>query len=286
EEALDDEPKPELELEGEAIDDALSAVGNFADLASPYLVGHSAGVADLAEAAAPQRRFSEVDVTAAYRAALVHDVGRVAAPVRIWQKEGPLSADDWERVRLHAYHSERILARSPFLARTRLHRKPPPRASRRIGLPPGRACPGPLAVGAGLAACDSYHAMTEPRPHRGPRAPAQAADLLMEEAQAGRLDVDAVAAVIEAAGRPKPRLDRPAGLTDREVQVVGLLARGCQTKQIARTLGISAKTTDRHVQNAYGKIGVSTRAGAALFAMEHGLATWGELPMGSPRADP
>jgi len=286
EEVLDAEPEPRLELEGEAIDDALAAVGNFADLASPYLVGHSAGVANLARAAAVQCRFSEVDVTAAYRAALVHDVGRVAVPVRIWQKAVPLSADDWERVRLHAYHSERILTRSVLLAGlasigSRHHERLDGSGYHR-GVPAAALSPLERL----LAACDAYHAMTEPRPHRAPRAPEHAAKLLMGEAQAGRLDVDAVAGVVQAAGHPKPRLDRPAGLTDREVQVVGLLARGYQTKQIARALGISAKTADRHVQNAYGKIGVSTRAAAALFAMEHGLATWGELPMGSPRADP
>ena len=60
---------------------------------------------------------------------------------------------------------------------------------------------------------------------------------------------------------------------------MGLLARGLQTKQIARALGISTKTADRHVQNAYAKIGVSTRAAATVFAMQHGLAAWGELPM-------
>jgi DNA-binding NarL/FixJ family response regulator len=69
-------------------------------------------------------------------------------------------------------------------------------------------------------------------------------------------------------------------LTAREAEVVGLIARGLQTKQVARALGISAKTADRHVQNAYRKMGVSTRAAAALFAMQHGLTTWGELPMG------
>jgi DNA-binding CsgD family transcriptional regulator len=76
-------------------------------------------------------------------------------------------------------------------------------------------------------------------------------------------------------------MKRPAGLTEREAEVVGLVARGLQTKQVARALGISPKTADRHIQNAYAKIGVSTRAAAALFAMQHGLATWGELPMGS-----
>jgi DNA-binding CsgD family transcriptional regulator len=87
--------------------------------------------------------------------------------------------------------------------------------------------------------------------------------------------------VLEAGGHRAPPIERPAGLTEREAEVVGLVARGLQTKQVARALGISPKTADRHIQNAYAKIGVSTRAAAALFAMQHGLATWGELPMGS-----
>ena len=77
--------------------------------------------------------------------------------------------------------------------------------------------------------------------------------------------------MLEAAGQPTPRIERPARLTQRETDVIGLLARGLQTKQIARALGISAKTADNHIQNAYSKIGVSTRAAAALFAMQHGL---------------
>jgi DNA-binding NarL/FixJ family response regulator len=88
--------------------------------------------------------------------------------------------------------------------------------------------------------------------------------------------------VLEASGERVPRIERPAGLTEREAEVVGLLARGLQTKQVARALGISVKTADRHVQNAYGKIGVSTRAAATLFAMEHGLTAWGELPIARP----
>ena len=121
--------------------------------------------------------------------------------------------------------------------------------------------------------------MTEPRPHREPIDPARAAAALAQEASAGRLDAEAVAAVIEAAGQRVPRIERPAGLTVREAEVVGLLARGLYTKQVAQALGISVKTADRHVQNAYRKIGVSTRAAATLFAMEHGLVAWGELPI-------
>ena len=103
--------------------------------------------------------------------------------------------------------------------------------------------------------------------------------MLGDRVRSGRLDGDAVAAVLEAAGQEVPPLPRPAGLTDREAEVVVLLARGLQTKHVARRLGISAKTADRHLQNAYAKSGVSTRAALALFAMQHGLLTWGELPM-------
>jgi HD-GYP domain-containing protein (c-di-GMP phosphodiesterase class II) len=213
------------------------------------------------------------------RAAYVHDVGRVAVPVAIWQKPGPLTPDEWERVRLHAYHSERVLARSPFLAAlspvaTSHHERLDGSGYHRGTTAPGLRLPARL-----LAAADAYHAMTEPRPHREPLAPEEAAETLSQEARDGRLDADAVVAVIEAAGHPTPRIERPARLTEREAEVVGLLARGLQTKQVARALGISVKTADRHIQNAYGKIGVSTRAAATLFAAQHGLAGWGELPI-------
>jgi HD-GYP domain-containing protein (c-di-GMP phosphodiesterase class II) len=279
-EALDAEPEPRLTLEDDSIDRALHAMGEFADLVTPFFVGHSAGVAELAAAAARCCGLDAIDVTTVLRAALVHDVGRVAIPAGIWLKPGPLTADEWERVRLHAYHTERVLTHSPFLATLA-----PVATAHHERLDGSGYHRGATALALGLparllAAADAYHAMTEPRPHREPLPPARAAETLGDEARAGRLDANAVGAVIETAGQRVPRLERPAGLTEREVEVVVLLARGLQTKQIAHTLGISPKTADRHVQNAYAKIGVSTRAAAALFAMQHGLAMWGELPIG------
>ena len=274
------EPAPGLDLDGEAIDRALAAMGDFADLASPYLVGHSAGVAQMAGAAAERCRAHGVDPVGVRRAAFVHDLGRVAIPLRIWHKPGPLAPDEWERVRLHAYHSERVLSHSPSLAALASVASAHHERLDGSGYHRGAAAAAlPLAARL-LAAADAYCAMTEPRPHRAALSAAEAAATLGHEASAGRLDVTAVTAVLEAAGQPVPRMERPAGLTEREAEVLGLLARGLQTKQVARALGISAKTTDRHIQNAYGKIGVSTRAAAALFAMEHGLAAWGELPIG------
>ena len=271
-ETLAREPRPHTFLKGESIDTALAAMGHFSDLVSPYFVGHSTGVAVLAMNAARRCRFDIADVTTIRRAALVHDIGRVAVPARIWQQRGPLTPDDWEKVRLHPYQTERILHRSAFLAA--LAAVSPVRTTnaatgRAITVEPPLAGLTPLARL--LAAADAYQTKIEPRPHREPLTPAQAAEALTGEVHAGRLDAFAVRAVLEAAGQRTPRIERPAGLTQRETEVIGLLARGLQTKQIARVLGISVKTADNHIQNVYGKIGVSTRAAAALFAMQHGL---------------
>ncbi|MPZ73740.1 MAG: HD domain-containing protein [Nitriliruptorales bacterium] len=275
------EPRPWLILEGEAIERALAAIGDFVDLISPWLTGHSSGVARLAVAAAERCDFSRSDVALVGQAALVHDLGRVAVHPRVWQKPGPLSADEWEQVRLHAYHTERVLDRPPFLAplskvacahHERLdgsgyHRN----ATARSLTPAARL----------LATADAFSAMTEPRPHRSAFMAEEAAEILSGEADSGRHDPDLLVGVLEAAGQPALRVQRPAGLTEREAEVIRLVARGLQTKQVARRLAISAKTADTHIQNAYRKMGVSTRAAATLYAMEHGLVSSGELPISS-----
>jgi len=109
------EPKPWLTLQGKEIDQALAAMGDFADLLSPFHSGHSAGVAKLAVSAAERCRFDRADVERVRRAAYLHDLGRVAVSPRVWLKPGLLSASEWEEVRLHPYYTERVLSRSPFL---------------------------------------------------------------------------------------------------------------------------------------------------------------------------
>src|SRR5690606_6403403 len=124
-----------------------------------------------------------------------------------------------------------------------------------------------------LAAADALHAMGEHRPHRPALGAAEAARLLQDEADAGRFGRAEVDAVLEAAGQPRrpPNVARPAGLTEREVDVLRLIARGHTNREVAALLGISAKTVGHHVEHLYAKAGVGTRAGATLFAMEHGL---------------
>ena len=272
------EPKPWLTLQGDQIDRALAAIGDFADLLSPFHSGHSAGVAKLAASAAELMGFDPADVERTRRAAHLHDLGRVAVSPRVWLKPGRLSASEWEDVRLHPYHTERILSRSRFLASlTEIacnHHERLDGTGYHRGVS-AASLPAPARL---LAAADAFHAMTEPRPHRSPLSAEQAAEELVREAGTGRLDPEMVRAVVEAAGQPAPPVERPARLTEREAEIVSLLARGLQTKQMARTLHISVKTADRHIQNAYRKMGVSSRAAAILFAMEHGLVAWGDFP--------
>jgi HD-GYP domain-containing protein (c-di-GMP phosphodiesterase class II)/DNA-binding CsgD family transcriptional regulator len=304
--ALLAEPGPQPVVGEDRLDACLSAIADFADLKSMWTLGHSRGVAELAERAAVVAGLPEADQVLLRRAGLVHDIGRVAIPVNVWAKPGPLNRDEREQVRLHAYHTERVLDTAARL-----------RPLARLAGSHGERCDGsgyhrgsrsaelPLTAWL-LAAADCYHAMGEPRPHRRALPATVAASELSREADAGRLTPEAVHAVLTAAGqrqahratgtaagrpsrgpRPagpepagrqpagpaghRPAGPRPAGLSERECEVLGLLARGLATKQVARRLGISPKTCDHHIQRLYGKAGVSTRAGATLFALEHGL---------------
>ena len=65
-------------------------------------------------------------------------------------------------------------------------------------------------------------------------------------------------------------------MTPREIEVLRLIAAGLTVKEVATRLDISPKTADNHVQNIYGKIGVTTRAAAALYAVECGVLKAGE----------
>jgi HD-GYP domain-containing protein (c-di-GMP phosphodiesterase class II) len=265
------EPGPHALLESSSIDRALATMGEFADLVSPCFVGHSAGVAMLASNAARRCNLDITEVTTIQRAAYIHDIGRVAVPARVWRQLGPLMPDDWEKVRLHPYQTERIIHRSPSLAVLAQVAGAHHERCDGSGYHRGTAASGLTVSTRLLAAADAYQTKIEPRPHREALSPEQAAETLVSEVHAGRLDAIAVRAVVEAAGQPTPRVEAPAGLTRRETEVIRLLARGLPTKQIARALGISVKTADNHIQNAYSKMGVSTRAAAAVFAMRQGL---------------
>lgn len=269
---IDAEPSLAVVLTEERFDAALEAVANFVDLKSPYFLGHARAVARLVEGAATQFGMHAGEVRAIRWAGLVHGWGRLGVSNAIWDKEGPLGAGEWERVRMHPYLTERMLRQSLALAplgsiaaqlRERLDGSGYPR-----GLS-GPAISRPARI---LAAADAYQAMREPRPHREALSADHASDELRGEVKAGRLDDEAVRAVLAAAGHRVPRRrEGPAGLTEREVEILRLAARGLTNKDIAAMLVISPKTVANHVEHIYAKIGVSTRAMAGFFAMTHGL---------------
>jgi HD-GYP domain-containing protein (c-di-GMP phosphodiesterase class II) len=266
------EPSLKTEISDERFECALEAIADFIDLKSPYTIGHSRGVADLAAGAARDFGLPDGEVVALRRAGLVHDFGRLGVSNAIWDKRGPLTRAEIERVRLHPYLSERMLAFSPALAPLGAIAVQHHECLDGSGYPRGLSGDAITPAGRLLAAADAYHAMTELRPHRPALTPDEAAAELRGEVTAGRLDGEAVDAVLRAAGhRVTRRREWPAELTAREVEVLRLVTRGYSNREIAERLSISRKTAGNHVQHIYEKIGATNRARAALFAMKHGL---------------
>jgi HD-GYP domain-containing protein (c-di-GMP phosphodiesterase class II) len=259
-------------VSGERFDAALLAVANFVDLKSPYFLGHTRAVSEVAAAAGARLDLSEPELRTLRRAGLVHDLGRLGVSNAVLDKRGPLVGGDWERLRFQPYLTDRMLrqseALSPLAGIVVQHRERLDGSGYPRGLS-GTAISQHARI---LGAVDAYQAMREPRPHRPARSAEEAAAELRDDVRAGRLDSEAVEAVLGAAGhRVSRRREGPAGLTQREVEVLKLLARGLSNKQIAERLVISPKTVSNHVEHIYGKIDCSSRAAAGLFAMRHGL---------------
>lgn len=266
------EPALGRALADDEFDAALEAIADFTDLKSPWTLGHSRAVASLASAAADHFGLGASGTRQLRRAALVHDIGRLGVSNAIWDKRGPLTQPEMERVRLHPYLTERMLSFSPALAALGSIAVQHHERLDGSGYPRGLAATSITPEGRLLAAADAYRTMIEMRPHRPARTTEEAAKHLRAEVGAGRFDGDATNAVLRAAGHAvKQRRDWPAGLTSREVEVLKLLVRGLSNKEIAQVLVISAKTARNHVEHIYAKIGVSNRARASLFAVKHGL---------------
>ncbi len=273
EDVLAGEPEPVRRVGAVALDRALAAVGDFADLRSTWTRGRSSRVAELAEGAGRTCGLAAADVTVLRRAGLVADIGAVGVPTGIWERPGPLGVEETERVRLHPYLSERVLGRCaglrPVAALAGAHHERLDGSGYHRGSTSSQL-PSPARL---LAAADVWTALGEDRPHRRAHDPGAARDVIGAEVTARRLDGTAVDAVLAAAGQGADRRRRPqpAGLSAREVEVLRLIARGSSNRAVAAQLSISAKTVGHHVGHIYAKIGVTTRPGAALFAMEHDL---------------
>jgi HD-GYP domain-containing protein (c-di-GMP phosphodiesterase class II) len=271
--ALAIEPSPPVWLHGDAIDKGFATIAAITGLKTPWLREHCTAVAELAEAAAWRAGLEEDEVTLVRRAALAHDVGRVGVPNSIWEKPAALGFGEWERVRLHAHFSERAFAQSPALAPIGQIAGAHHERCDGSGYHRGVRAPEQTRAACILAAADCYVAMREARPHRAALEAEAAEAELLREASEGRLDADAVSAVLAAAGHRVAKRSRelPAGLTPRELEVLLALVCGDSNQAIGDALGISAKTVGHHVQHIYEKAGVRTRAAATMWAFEQEL---------------
>jgi HD-GYP domain-containing protein (c-di-GMP phosphodiesterase class II) len=271
-EVIDFEPALADRLSDVQFDSALGAIANFVDLKSPYFLGHAQATADLCIGAARRLGLPAEEMTLLRRAALVQGLGRLGVSNGVLDKKGPLGPSEWERVQLHPYLTERMLKASPALGpigviagqvRERLDGSGYPRRLSGSTIPRGARI---------LGAADAYQAMREPRPHREALSANDAAIQLRAEVKSGRLDAQAVEAVLGSVGHRVPaRPPGPAGLSAREVEVLRLLARGMSNREIGEALTISPKTARNHVEHIYTKIDASSRATASLYAMQHGL---------------
>ncbi len=284
-EVIAGEPEPVRRVGAVGLDRALAAVGDFADLRSTWTRGRSSRLSATARDAGRSCGLPDSDVATLARAALVADLGAVGVPSGSVEHRGPLGMEDVERLRLHPYLSERVLGRCsvlhPVAALAGAHHERLDGSGYHRGSGAGQI---PSAARL-LAAADVWTALREDRPHRPAFPPAAARDLLWQEVAEGRLDRTAVDALlgVDARAPGRPAAPWPAGLSDREVEVLRLIARGLSNREVARRLWISAKTVGHHVEHVYAKIGVTTRPAAALFAMEHDLlGEWGDHPMPSP----
>jgi HD-GYP domain-containing protein (c-di-GMP phosphodiesterase class II) len=274
---LDLEPEPRRLLDGEALDNALTVAADFIDLKSPYMGGHSRRCAELSAQAARVLGLAEREVTTVRRAALVHDFGTTAVSNSILDKRGPLTRAEFDRVELHPMLTEQMLRRSAALAELNpiasAHHEKCDGSGYHRRVHTETADPAVCV----LVATEVYVGLTTERADRLGFPPEAAAAELRRMAAQGVLDLRATNALLTAAGHDEikvpatSRPKNPGGLSEREVDVLRLAARGLTTQEIADRLFIAPKTADHHIQHIYNKINVSTRAAAALWAMQHAV---------------
>ncbi|MGN6564289.1 MAG: HD domain-containing phosphohydrolase [Thermomicrobiales bacterium] len=263
------------------LDDVALAFADFADLKAPHLTGHSRRVADLAERVARRMALPESEITTIRRAALMHDLGLVAVPSFTLEKPTErLTPAEWERVRLHPYYAERILSRvpalAPFVPLVAAHHECPDGRGYHRGLTLAQIPTGARII----AVADRFDDYTHDLPGQ-PAIEEGAALTQLGEVAGHGVCADTFRSLTQVLAEDDPQpasLHRrrrqqewPAGLTDREVEALRLLAQGLSRRQVADTLFLSEHTVRHHLEHIYNKVGVSTRVAAILFAVEHGL---------------
>lgn len=273
------EPDPPVLLDETECDEAFLAIADMIDMRMPFTQGHSRAVSSLAESAGMHLGLPETETRALRWSGCIHDIGELVVPVSTWMRVGALSVRERDAVHLHPYYGERALASFGEAGATmaalvlRHHERLNGSGYHRKVL--GTDLSQAARV---LAAAEAFQTAQENRPHRNAVSREMAAAQLRTAIRESSLCPDASEAVLAVAGLPARRSPprQLAGLTPREIEVLRLIAAGLTAKEVGRQLGISPKTADHHIQAIYGKIGVTTRAAAALYGVEHGLVRSGK----------
>ena len=250
-------------------------IGHVIDLKLPWLTGFSRSVVTLADAIAASLGLPLQRRATLRRAGWLQGLGRVAIPNAVWSRPGPLSAADWERVRLAPYWTSRAAKQVQQLA---AEAEMASQVYERLdGSGYFRACSQrnqPIEYGI-LAAAVAWVAMRSERPWR----PALTADAAMaalhDDVKNQRFDPQVIAVLATCVSPqqapPANRSDASAPLTPRELEVLHRISLGDGNKAAAQRLGISPSTVRTHLESAFKKLNCKTRAACILQASLLGL---------------
>lgn len=279
--AMLDEPSCAADYTGHDRRVPLTLVADVIELKLPWLTGYARRVADLARRSAAPAGMLALEERPLARAALLHGIGRVAIPNRVWDRPGKLDATDWEQVRKAPYWTAHAGAHIPAIATEatlasfvyeRLDGSGYFRKARADAMGMQERV---------LAAAAAYVALCDPRPWRPAHSAAAAATLMTAQAVSGRFDRRAVEAVLGAAhGMPATAASASALsaatsagglLSAREVDVLRHISLGASSRVAARALHISPASVRMHADSIYQKLESASRPALTLKALARGL---------------
>lgn len=266
---LAEEPAPHLTVEGQERVGVARCFADYVDQKSGWFHGHSRQVAGLALRVANAIGLPQDAQSCVYLAGLLHDIGRAAVPNRVWEKPGELTSAERREAEKHSLYTASILADAEILADVAVCAESVHERLDASGYP--RRTHLAAKSAACVAVADIYNALVHPRPWRKAMSQQRACEVLISDVRAGRLPADVVDALLRETGQKRAAAKAllPAGLTQREVEILACLIRGISNKDIADELGISPKTVENHLSRVYEKTGTNGRAQAGVFALKH-----------------
>jgi HD-GYP domain-containing protein (c-di-GMP phosphodiesterase class II) len=253
----------------------MGLIGHVIDLKLPWLTNQSRAVVALADAIAAAMGSSSAQRATLRRAGWLHGLGRVGIANAVWNRAGPLTTGEWERVRLAPYWTSRAarqvgrLATAADIASNTFERLDG------SGYFRGLSAAGLSIESRILAAAVAWVALRTDRPWRAALRADEAMTVLQTEGNGERFDPHVLSALQACigpqAGQGDPERQPPPLLTAREREVLRRISLGDSNKEAAKRLDISPSTVRTHLESVFRKLGCRTRAACTLRAAMLGL---------------